>query len=90
MEVLAPAKNERMEIQYGITTTEFKGAGLYRFDAGTGELQVFGGDAVVVAGGQKVTAGRGMAVHLDTGLSTSKFSVKKVDAFHRWAAGRSF
>jgi hypothetical protein len=31
-----------------------------------------------------------MAVHLDTGLSTSKFSVKKVDAFHRWAAGRSF
>lgn len=90
VEVVAMAKNERIQIRYGVTRTEFKGAGLYRFDAGTGELRVFGGDAEVMAGDQKLTVGRGRLVYLGAGLLTAKFDVKKVDSLHKWSAERSF
>jgi hypothetical protein len=90
VEVVDTIKGDRIEIKLGQTSTEFKGRGLYRFDADRSELRVFGGEAEARAADKKVAAGRGRAIQLSGSLSTSKFDPKKIDGLHRWAARRSF
>jgi len=90
IEVVDTTKYDRLQVRFGETLTEFKGLGLYRFDAEAGVLSVFGGKAEVRVGDQKAEAGRGVAVRLASPLTTSKFNLKKVDNLQRWAAARSF
>ena len=90
IEVVEMAKDSNVHVRLGVTLTAFKGMGLHRFDTGAKELRVFGGHAEVLAGDQKVEAGRGKLVHLDETLSVSKFDRRQVDALHQWAARRSF
>src|SRR5215467_12568058 len=90
IEVVQLPKNGRLQIKLGETATSFKGMGLYRFEADSLELRVFGGSAVVTAGDRKLDAGRGRMVWLSSALSVAKFNTKETDAFHDWAARRSF
>jgi len=90
IEVVDTEKDDRLKIQFGETQTEFKKMGLYRFEARSAELRVFGGNAQVTVTGKTVTAGRGRSVHLSHALSTSKFDLKATDDFHSWAGQRSF
>src|SRR5215471_4688882 len=90
IEVVQLPKDSRLQIKLGQTATSFKGMGLYRFQADSRELRVFGGTAEVTAGDQKLEAGRGRMVRLGSPPSSSKFNTKETDAFHDWAARRSF
>ena len=90
IEVVQLPKDGRLQIKLGETATSFKGMGLYRFQADSRELRVFGGSAEVRAGDRKLDAGRGRMVGLDSALSVTKFNTKETDAFHDWAARRSF
>src|SRR5215469_13158274 len=90
IEVVQLPKDGRLQIKLGETATSFKGTGLYRFQADSRELRVFGGSAEVRAGDRKLEAGRGRMVRLGSPPSSSKFNTKETDAFHDWAARRSF
>lgn len=90
IEVVETTKNDRIRVRFGETVTEFKGEGLYRFDADAGVLSVFGGKGEVRVGDQKTEAGRGVSVRLASPLTTSKFNPKKGDDLRRWSAARSF
>ena len=90
IEVVQLPKDGRPQIKLGETATSFKGMGLYRFQADSRELRIFGGSAEVRAGDRKLDAGRGRMVRLGSPPSSSKFNTKETDAFHDWAARRSF
>ena len=90
IEVVQLPKDGRLQIKLGETATSFKGMGLYRFEADSRELRVFGGSAMVTAGDRKLDADRGRMVGLGSALSVAKFNPKETDAFHDWAARRSF
>ena len=90
IEVVQLPKDGRLQIKLGETATSFKGMGLYRFQADSRELRVFGGTAEVTAGDRKLDADRGRMVGLGSALSVAKFNTKETDAFHDWAARRSF
>src|SRR5262249_8785946 len=90
IEVVQLPKDGRLQIKLGETATSFRGMGLYRFQADSRERRVFGGSAEVRAGDRKLDAGRGRIVGLDSALSVAKFNTKETDAFHDWAARRSF
>lgn len=90
IEVVELVKGGRIYIEQGETRTEFKGAGLYRFESDRHQLLVFGGAAEVRVGERTVSTGRGRAVQLSASLSISRFNRKRVDELHQWAASRSF
>jgi hypothetical protein len=90
VEVVALNKDGRIQIRLGNTTTEFKRTGLYRFDLPPGEIRVFGGEAEVSSGDQKVDLTRGKSVRGDSDLMPQKFDLKKTDGLHEWSARRSF
>jgi hypothetical protein len=90
VEVIDSTKEDRVQMRFGETLTEFKRVGLYRFDLDTGTLRIFGGTADVRAGSRRVRIGRGKAVHLESSLSDSNFNRKQTDELHQWAARRSF
>jgi hypothetical protein len=94
VEVVEMPKGSDVHVLMGATRTGFKGIGLHRFEAGSNELRVFGGNAEVLAGDQTVEAGRGRVVHLGDTLSVSKFDPRRDprrnDALQQWAAHRSF
>ncbi|MEJ2246584.1 MAG: hypothetical protein P8Y80_11005 [Acidobacteriota bacterium] len=68
---------------------EFDREGLYRLDANRNWLRVYGGKATVQNPDRKVSVKSNKTVDLIT-LSTSKFDTRINDAFHYWAAYRSF
>lgn len=90
VEVVELVKDGRIQIQCGDSRSEFKKTGLYRVDADAEDLRVFAGEAEVVAGDQKVSAGRGLRVSLGGTLAVAVFSRKSFDALYKWAARRSF
>jgi hypothetical protein len=90
VEVIQLNKEDRVQIELAETSTELRNAGLYRFEAEAGELRVFNGEAIVQAAEKQVSAGRGTKVALRGDLSSAKFDRKNHDAFHEWAARRSF
>jgi hypothetical protein len=90
VEVVAVPKGSEVHVVIGATRTGFKGMGLHRFEAEAQELRVYGGRAEILAADQKVQAGRGTLIHLGDPLSTAKFDLRRKDAFHQWAARRSF
>jgi len=90
VEVVEMPEGSDIHVMAGTARTGFKGMGLYRFEAGSNELRVFGGTAEVFAADRTAEAGRGRVVHLGGALSVSKFDPRKKDALHQWAARRSF
>lgn len=90
IEVVDMPRGSDVHVVVGSTHTGFRGIGLHRFDAGSGELRVFGGHADVFAPGQALEASRGRVVHLGDTLTLSKFDPRQKDALHQWSARRSF
>lgn len=78
----------RMNLSTGFV--EIMKAGLYRLDAGSGELRVYGGAAVVGSGNSKATIKSERMVRLDGDPVSEKFDANAADALHEWAAQRSF
>jgi hypothetical protein len=80
----------RIRVRLSTGYVEINKAGLYRLDAGSGELRVYGGAAVVANGNRKATIKRERMVRLDGDPASEKFDANAADALHEWAAQRSF
>jgi hypothetical protein len=89
IEVLDTTKS-RIKVRFSTGFVEIKKAGLYRLDAGSSELRVYGGTAVVANGNRKATIKSQRMVRLDGIPASAKFDAKLTDALHEWAAQRSF
>lgn len=90
IEIVRQIKGNRVRICFPTSVVEIKKAGLYRLDASSDELRVYGGAAQVANGNRKSTFGMGRMVRLNGDLSSNKFDVGDVDSLHKWAARRSF
>jgi hypothetical protein len=90
VEVVKMPRGNKIQIQCAGTSTEFGGMGVYRFDANSAALRVYGGKAEVSSTGGRAALGRGKAAHLADTPHISKFPTKDIDPLYRWAAYRSF
>jgi hypothetical protein len=90
IEVVLGTKGNVMHVRCGTSSVEISLTGLYRIDAGPGELRVYGGTAIVTNGRKKVSVAHDRMVRLDDTLMISKFDQGIVDPLHEWAARRSF
>lgn len=91
IEILEKLETDAIRMHISNSIVEIKKAGLYRFDADTSKLWVYGGDVRVIQGKKKAQVKKGRMVTLDDGkLQPEKFDVEAVDLFHRWAAQRSY
>lgn len=90
VEVVQEIKGTQASIFLKGGEARIKKKGLYRFDAGSGEIRVYGGSALVSIANRKTTVKGGRTVSLETGLGIRKFDTKEVDPLHQWAAQRSF
>ena len=80
----------RIGVRLSTGSVEIKKAGLYRLDAGSGELRVYGGAAVVANGNRKATIISERMARLEGVPASEKFNANAADALHEWAAKRSF
>jgi hypothetical protein len=90
VEVVEKPKDNQIRIAFGAGLVEIKKKGLYRLDAGTRELRVYGGEARVAKKDRKAKIKKGKMVRLDGDFKTSKFDTDARDPLHQWAALRSF
>jgi len=90
VEVIEIPAGSNLHVLLDDTRTAFRGIGLHRFDADSGDLSVYGGHADVSAGAQTFDASRGHIVHLrDTPIET-RFDARQPDPLLQWSAARSF
>jgi hypothetical protein len=90
IEVVRQIKGNRIRIRFLTSVVEVKKAGLYRLDAASGELRVYGGAVLVASRNRKATIKTGKMVRLDGDFAPDKFDVDAADSLHEWAARRSF
>jgi hypothetical protein len=93
IELAGMNKDAQLRVICGEGTTELKRDGSYRFDAPfeamTGRLRIYSGDAAVERERIAVKGKSGLAVDLAEGLEVSKFDLKDGDALQAWASRRS-
>lgn len=93
VEVAQIQKANNVRVNIGDSSTKLLKAGLYDFNADTGVVRTFDGDAAVVDNGKTVFLHGGHQVDLNaTGkkFKSAKFDKKKnEDDFYRWASLRS-
>ncbi len=78
VEVLPPKREgNRLQIRSGLSLTEVTRPGLYRFDAESKGLRVYGGEAAVHLGSKTVKVKRDRSVALTEGLAISKFNPQR-------------
>lgn len=90
IEIVEKAKGCQIRIAFAAGLVEIKKKGLYRLDADTGELRVYGGESGVAKKNRKAKIKKGKMVRFDDDLRPSKFDVDAVDLLHQWSALRSF
>jgi hypothetical protein len=90
IEVVQLLQGNRIRVHFSGGLVEIREAGLYRFNAGFGELRVYGGSALVSNGHKKYIIKNGRMVRMNSALASARFDVDEADEFHKWAAQRSF
>jgi hypothetical protein len=90
IEVVKRRPKNEIHIRFADGVIELKKNGLYRLDAGSGRLSVYGGEARVAKGGKEANIKSGKMAHLNTNLILSQFDLNVSDSLHRWAAIRSY
>ena len=90
VEVIEIANGSTVHVLLGDTSTAFRGIGLHRFDADSGDVRVYGGHADVSAGAQIFDATRGRIIHMLAPPTETRFDPRDKDPLLQWAAGRSF
>jgi hypothetical protein len=89
IEIFEMYKDNHIGVRIKDALIEFDREGLYRLDANRKWLRVYGGKAIVQSSDGEISVKSDRIVDLNT-LSTSKFDTRINDAFHYWAAYRSF
>jgi hypothetical protein len=90
IEVDRMLRGNRINVRVSTAVVEIKEEGLYRFDAGSSELRVYGGTALVEVGNKRAEIKKGRMVRLNGDLVSQKFDTIASDPLHLWAAQRSF
>jgi hypothetical protein len=91
IEIVQEIKGSRIRVRLPESLVEISKAGLYRLDAGCGELRVYSGVASAACGSRKITVKKDRMVRLgDLASKPAKFNANAADSLHRWAAQRSF
>jgi hypothetical protein len=90
IEVIKKPRGNQVKVGFWTYLIDIGGPGLYRIDAESRELRVYGGSAQVTRGQIKIGAKKGGSVYLDEDPAKSNFDADVADSFHRWAARRSF
>jgi hypothetical protein len=90
IEAVEVIKGNRFRLSLAAGVVEISKAGLYRIDAGSSELRVYGGAAGVTCGNRKAIIKRRKMTRLDSNPRSSKFDAYVADSMHRWAGKRSF
>lgn len=90
IEVVQMQQGSRIRVHFSVGFVDIREAGLYRLNAGFGELRVYGGSALVSNGHRKSIIKNGRMVRINSSLASAKFDVDEADEFHKWAALRSF
>jgi hypothetical protein len=80
----------RIRVRLSTGLVEIKKSGLYRLDAGSGELRVYGGTAVVANGNRKTIIKSERMFSLNGDPASATFDANAADGLHHWAAQRSF
>ncbi|MBN2339052.1 MAG: hypothetical protein JXP48_10985 [Acidobacteria bacterium] len=89
VEIIEGGPGAKLTVHLGPAAVEFRDAGVYRLDAGTGRVRVYDGKARVLLGEKSETLKRGHSADLAGGFRTAKFDRKRGDALQHWAAWRS-
>ena len=90
IEVVKRRSKNQIHIRFADGVIELKKNGLYRLDAGSRRIRVYGGEARVEKGGKQAKVKSGQRANLNTHLKLSQFDVHTADSLHRWAAIRSY
>lgn len=90
VEVIEIADGSDVHVLVGDTRTAFRGIGLHRIDADTGDVSVYGGHAEVLIGARKFDVTRGHMIQLRGVPAESRFDPHEKDALLQWSASRSF
>jgi len=90
IEVVKKRSKNQIYIRFADGVIELKKNGLYRLDAGSRRIRVYGGEARVEKGVKEAKVKSGKMAHLNTDLELSQFDVNTADSLHRWAAIRSY
>jgi hypothetical protein len=90
IEAVEVIKGNRIRLSLSTTVVEINKKGLYRIDAGSSELRVYGGEAVVICANRKANIKSGGMTRLDGNPNSSKFDANVADSMHQWAGKRSF
>lgn len=90
IEILKKLKTDPIRVHVSQYLIEMKKGGLYRIDAESRMLRVYGGDALATREGKKVRVKNGRMIVLNNGSRSEKFDPDDADPLHWWAARRSF
>jgi hypothetical protein len=90
VEIVETIKGTRTCLRLSDGVFEASKAGLYRVDANSSEVKVYGGEALVEKGGKKARVKSKRMLHLGKSLKPSGFDTAMADSFHQWAGKRSF
>ncbi len=90
IEVVRMQKENRIKVRASNGILSISKPGLYRLDADSSELRIYGGAAAISVENRRATIKNNQMVHLNAGLVPAKFDAKEADPFHQWAARRSF
>jgi hypothetical protein len=90
IEVVQRMQGSQIRVRFLTGIVEIREAGLYRFDAGSGEFWVYGGSALVSNGQRKSKIKSGRKVRMDGTLTSAELDTNATDDLHKWAAQRSF
>jgi len=90
VEIVETIKANRASLKLSNGVVAVSKAGLYRVDAHSSAIKVYGGEAVIESGVKKARVKSDRMVCLDGSLKPSKFDGATADPFHQWAGKRSF
>ena len=90
IEILKKLDTDPIQVHISESIVEIKKEGLYRLDAESRMLRVYGGDAHAIKGEKNIRVKSGRKVVLSGEPGPEKFDAHVADTLHRWAAQRSF
>lgn len=90
IEVTSSSDEPHLRVRVGDSTTELVKPGVYRFDAGTGSLQIYGGEATAQVSDVTVRGRQAQQINLKEPGSAAKFDASQWDTLMKWTADRSF
>src|SRR5512140_2512062 len=89
LEIVETLKRGAVTINYRDAAVSVVKPGIYRLDSNPAGLRVFGGEALVLAGGRQTRVKKGSLLPFDGTWAIRKFDLDETDALDRWSGRRA-